>query len=106
MSAGSGAWTWAKQRALATNAELGMVVIDQLAQFTGIRAAETLLLILYNTICSLPKPSGFCAAALLEQFGLIGLPVLLVLDLLAPGEQLASAIEQIPLTHQNRMDGG
>lgn len=30
----------AQQRTLPADAELGMVVIDQLAQFTGIRAAE------------------------------------------------------------------
>jgi len=31
----------AQQRTLPADAELGVVVIDQLAQFTGIRAAET-----------------------------------------------------------------
>jgi len=33
----------AQQRTLAADAELGVVVIDQLAQFTGIRAAETFM---------------------------------------------------------------
>ena len=50
-------------------------------------------------------------ADLLEQLGLLGLALLFVLALLAPGEQLAGAIEQLalPLAHLdqvNRVIGG
>ena len=44
---------------------------------------------------------------LLEQLGLLGLPLVLVLALLAPGEKLAGTIEKLPLplTHLDRVDG-
>jgi len=44
---------------------------------------------------------------LLEQLSLLGLSLLLVLALLAPGEQLAGAIEELPLplAHLDRVDG-
>lgn len=44
---------------------------------------------------------------LLEQLRLLGLPFLLVLGLLASGEQLAGAIQQLPLplAHLDRVDG-
>ena len=65
-----------------------MVVIDQLAQFTGIRAAETF----FEPLKLHLKP-----ADLLEHLSLLGLPLVLVLSLLAPDEQLAGSIEQLPL---------
>ena len=44
---------------------------------------------------------------LLEQLGLLGLSLLLVLALLAPGEQLAGALQQLllPLADLDRVDG-
>ena len=46
-------------------------------------------------------------ADLLEQLSLLGLPLVLVLSLLAPDEQLAGSIEQLPLplAHLDWMDG-
>ena len=46
-------------------------------------------------------------ADLLEQLSLLGLALLLVLALLTPGEQIAGAIEQLPLplAHLNRVVG-
>ena len=46
-------------------------------------------------------------ADLLEQLRLLGLPLVLVLSLLAPDEQLAGSIEQLPLplAHLDRVDG-
>jgi hypothetical protein len=46
-------------------------------------------------------------ADLLEQLSLLGLPLVLVLSLLAPDEQLAGPIEQLPLplAHLDWMDG-
>jgi hypothetical protein len=43
----------------------------------------------------------------LEQLSLLGLTVLLVLALLASGEQLAGAIQELslPLAHLNRVNG-
>jgi hypothetical protein len=71
---------------------------DQLAQFTGIRAAEIFFepLQLHQ---QLPN--------LLEQLSLFGLPLLLVLGLLAPGEQLAGSVQELPLPliHLDRVDG-
>ena len=86
-----------QQRALAADAEVRVFVIDQLAQFTGIRAAE----IFFEPLQLHLKPSD-----LLEQLGLFGLPLLIVLGLLAPGEQLAGAVQQLtlPLTHLDRVD--
>jgi len=88
----------AHKRTLAADAELGVVVIDQLAQFTGIRATETFFE---------PLQLHLQPPDLLEQLGLLGLPFLLALALLAPGEQLAGAIEELPfpLAHLNRVDG-
>ena len=44
---------------------------------------------------------------LLEQLSLLGLSVLVVLTLLAPGEQLTGAIEELPLplAHLDRVNG-
>ncbi|MCX5951474.1 MAG: hypothetical protein NT158_10070 [Cyanobacteria bacterium] len=55
--------------------------------FTGITAAETFFE---------PLQLHLQPADLLEQLCLLGLPVLLVLGLLAPGKQLACSIEQLP----------
>jgi hypothetical protein len=65
-----------------------VVVTDQLAQFMGIRTAETFFepLQLHLQPPDLP-----------EQFGLLGLSLFLVFALLAPVEQLAGAIRQLPL---------
>ena len=83
---------------MAADAELGVVVIDQLAQFTGVRAAETFF-----------EPLQFHLelADLLEQLCLLGLPFLFALALLAPGEQVAGAVQQLPLplAHLDRVDG-
>jgi len=59
---------------LAADAELGVVMIDQLAQLPGIRAAETFFELLQ---LHLQPPD------LLEQLCLLGLALLLVLALLA-----------------------
>ena len=73
-------------------------MIDQLAQFTGIKAAETFFELLQLHLQT---------THLLEQLGLLGLALILVLALLAPGEQLAGTIEQLPLplAHLDRVDG-
>jgi len=44
---------------------------------------------------------------MLEQLCLLGLPVLLVLGLLVPGEQLAGSVQKLPLplAHLDRVDG-
>jgi len=75
-----------------------MVVIDLLAQFTSVRAAE---------IFFEPLQLHLQLADLLEQLGLFGLAFLLVLALLASGEQHAGAIEKLPLplAHLDRVDG-
>jgi len=87
-----------QQRTSAADAELGRVVIDQLAQFTGIRAAETFFE---------PFQLHLQAPDLLEQLRLFGLSLLLLLALLAPGEQLAGAVQQLPfpLADMDRVDG-
>ena len=74
-----------------------MIVIDQLAQFTGIRAAETFFE---------PLQLNLQLADLLEQLSLLGLPFLLVFALLAPREQHASTVQQLalPLAHLDRVD--
>ncbi len=84
----------AQQRTLAADADLWVVVIDQLAQFTGIRAAEIFELLQHH----------MQHADLLEQLWLLGLPSLLVLALLSAVEQLAGTIEQlpVPVAHLNR----
>ncbi len=73
-----------------------MVVIDQLAQFTGIRGAETFIE---------PLQLHLQPPDLLEDLCFLGLTVLLVLGLLTSGEHLAGTIEQLPLplTHQDRV---
>ena len=77
-----------QQSALATDAELRVVLIDQLAQFTGVRATEIFfeLLQLHLEL-----------ADLLEQLSLLGLALLFVLALAAPYEQLAGTIKELPL---------
>ncbi len=69
-----------------------MVLIDQLSQFMGVRAAE----IFFEPLQLHLQPTD-----LLEQFGLLGLNLFLVLALFASGEQLAGAIKQLalPLAH-------
>ncbi len=83
---------------MAADAELRVVVIDQLAQFTGIRAAETFFE---------PLQLHLQPPDLLEQFGLLGLTLFLVVALLAPCEQLGGAIQQLPLplAHLDGVDG-
>ena len=73
-------------------------MIDQFSQFTGVRAAE---------IFFEPLQLHLQAAYLLEQLSLLGLNLFLVLALLAAGEQLTGAIQQLspPLTHLDGMDG-
>jgi len=85
-----------QQRTLAADAELGMVVIDQLAEFTSIRAAE---------IFFEPLQLHLQPADLLEQLSLLGLPLVLVLALLPAGEKLAGSIQQLPppLAHLDRV---
>ena len=75
-----------------------MVVIAQLAQFMGIRAAATFFE---------PLQLHLQPPDLLEQLSLLGLSVLVVLTLLAPGEQLTSAIDELPLplAHLDRVNG-
>lgn len=75
-----------------------MIVIDQLAQFMSITGAETIFD---------PLRLHLQAADLLEQLRFLGLPLLLVLRLLAPREHLAGAVEQLSflLAHLNRVDG-
>jgi len=88
----------AQERTLAADAELGVVVIDQFAQFTGVRAAETIFEPLQHHL----QPTN-----LLEQLGLLGLSVLLVLAFVGTGEQLTGAIEglPLPLAHLDWVDG-
>ena len=74
---------------MAADAEIGVVVIDQLVQLTGIRAAKTFFE---------PLQLHLEPADLLEQLSPLGLPLLLFLGLLTPDEQLAGSIEQLPLT--------
>ncbi len=75
-----------------------MILIDQLGQFMGIRAAETFFE---------PLQLHLQLADLLEQLSLLGLSVLVVLTLLAPGEQLTGAIEELPLplAYLDRVNG-
>jgi len=67
---------------------LGVVVIDQLAQFTGVRAAETFFE---------PIQLHLLLTDLLEQLGLLELGVLFVLALVCSSEQLTGAIQELPL---------
>ena len=75
-----------------------MVVIDQIAQFMGVRAAE---------IFFEPLQLHLQAAYLLKQLCLFGLAFFLVLALAAPCEQLTGTIQKLtlPLTDLNRVDG-
>jgi len=88
----------AQERTLAANAELVMVVVDQLTYLTGIRATETFFE---------PLQLHLQTSDLLEQLSLLGLPLLLVLGVLAPAEQLAGSVQQLPLplAHLDRVDG-
>ena len=74
-----------------------MIVINLRSLFTGVRAAE---------IFFEPHQLHLELADLLEKLSLIGLTLLFALALLASGEQLAGAIQQLPLllAHLNRMD--
>jgi len=74
-------------------------MIDQLAQFTGIRAAEMFVE---------PLQLRLGRSSLLKQLGFFGQVFLLVLVLLASGEDLNGAIEKLPLplAHLDRVDGG
>jgi len=88
----------AQKRTLADDAELGVVVIGQLSQFTDIRAAE----IFFEPLqLHLQQPDE------LEQLCLLGLALLLVLGVLAPCEQLAGFVQQLalPLAHLDGVDG-
>jgi hypothetical protein len=73
-------------------------VIDQLAQFMGVRATE---------IFFEPLQFHLEHADLLEQLSLLGLALAAVLALLATGEQLTGAIQELPLqlAHLDGMDG-
>jgi hypothetical protein len=86
-----------EQLTLARDAEFWVVVIDQLAQCMGITAAETFFE---------PLQFHLQPADLLEQLRLFGLAFLFVLCLLASGEQLAGALQQLPLplAHPDGMD--
>jgi len=83
---------------LAADAELRVVVIDQLAQFTGVRAAE---------IFFEPLQLHLQLADLLEQLGFSDLALARVLAVFASCEELAGAIEELPLplAHLDRVDG-
>jgi len=74
-----------------------MVVIDQLAPFTGIRAAETFL----------ATPTASAVGRSAGTVPPLCLPLLLVLGLLAPCEQIAGALQQLllPLAHLDRVNG-
>ena len=65
-----------------------MVWINQLSQFTGIRAAE---------IFFEPLQFHLELADLLEQLSVLGLTLLLVLALLASRKQLTGTIQQLLL---------
>ena len=75
-----------------------MIVIDQLAQFTGIRAAESF----FEPLQLHLQPSD-----LLEKLSLPGQALTSLLALLAPGEQLAGSEQQLPLplAHLDGVDG-
>jgi len=73
-------------------------VIDQFAQFTGVRTAETF----FEPLRLHLQPSD-----LLEQLGIFGLGVLLLLALVGTGKQLTGDIQKLPLSlaHLDRVDG-
>ena len=75
-----------------------MVVIDQLAEFTSIRATE---------IFFEPLQFHLELADLLEQLSFLGLALLLGRALLASRKQFTGTIQQLPLplAHLDRMDG-
>ncbi len=93
----------AQQGALAADAELRVVMIDEFAQFTGVRASE-----FFEPLQLHLQPPD-----LLEQFSLLGLTLLVVLTmlvvlaLLAKGQQLTGTIKRLalPLAHLDRVDG-
>jgi len=80
------------------DAELRVVVIDQLAKFTGVRAVETFFE---------PLPLHLQPADRLEQLCLLGLALVFVLGLLSAGEQFTDAIQglPLPLAHLDRVNG-
>lgn len=89
MSADNRAWFGQTQKsALPADAELWMVVVDQLAKFTSIRAAE---------IFFEPVQLHLQIADLLEQLSILDSALAGVLALFATCEQLAGAIEELPL---------
>jgi hypothetical protein len=99
VSAGRRASIWSGPAACITaDAELGMVVIDQVRRS---RASEQLRPLFEPPQLRLLPPD------LLEQLGLLGLFLLFVLGLVAPGKQLTGANEELPLllAHLDRMDG-
>ena len=75
-----------------------MVVIDQLAQFTGIRAAEIFLELLQLHLQ---------LADLFEQLGFFDLALARVVAVFVSCEELAGAIVELPLplAHLYRVDG-
>ncbi len=87
-----------QQDALAADAERRVLMIDQFAQFTGVRAAA----ILFE-----PLQLHLQAGDLLEQLSFLDLPLVLILALLAAGQQLTGAIQKLPLplAHLDGMDG-
>jgi hypothetical protein len=85
------------QCTLAADAELRVAWINQLSQFTGIRAAE---------IFFEPLQFHLEIADLLEQLSFFGLALLLDLALLASRKQLTGIIEQLllPLAYLDGVD--
>jgi hypothetical protein len=82
---------------LKADAELRVVVIDQLAQFTSVRAAE----IIFE-----PLQLHLELSELLKQLSLIGLVFLLFLAVLTSGEHLTRSLKELPrrLVQLNRVD--
>ena len=72
-------------------------MIDQPTEYTVIRAVETFFE---------PLQLHLQPADLLQQLGFLGLPLVLKLSFLAPGEKLAGAVQQLPfpLAHLDRVD--
>lgn len=87
----------AQEHTLSAEAELGVVVIDQLSQFTGIKAAET-----FFELLQLHLQLG----DLLKQLGHLDLSLLLIVARLTPGEELICSVQQLPLQLAHLDRGG
>lgn len=87
-----------QQLKLTPDHEFRVVVIDQLAQFIGLREVETFFERLQVHLE---------LADLLEQLSLFSLSLVFGLGLLAPAEQLAGPVEQLSLSlsHLDQVNG-